>query len=603
MISLRRLLIVTLVLAGLAAASLAVLDRYYEAHLPGLSSFSEYQAFAPQVSRVYDAAGQPISEFFIERRTVVGPSALPLFLKQAAVAAEDHDFYEHEGLDYSAIIRAAFVNLSDGKITQGASTITQQVARALFLSAEKTLDRKLVEAFLARKLERGLTKDELLTIYLNHIYFGHGRYGVQEAARYYLDKDAKALTVGDAALLMSLVPSPEHRNPFTDPVGARKRRDVLLNTMERLGFLNLPQLAQAQSEPLRLATPSQPNSEWSYWFVDAVRRRTETALGRAALNRGGLHIYTSLRPKAQRAALAAVTEQLGPSAPDAPEAAVVMLDARSREIVALVGGRDPKTSQFNRAIMAKRQAGSTFKPFVYGAGLESGRLKPETSYPNRRIRYRGANGGWRPSNYDGKHDGKSTSVRDALARSLNVVAVQALRDVGIAQLTDFARRAGLNSPIPADLSAALGSATVSPLEITNAYATFASGGLAGTPVLIRRIEDHEGRLLHSESARLHRVIDLSVVNTLDELLRDVVKRGTGKRAQVPNATIAGKTGTTSHHIDAWFVGYSSNIVAGVWLGHDRPRSLEGASGGATAAPIFARALSEWRDSRAAQLDL
>lgn len=579
----KRLFVMALWAGALGLLGFWGLEIYLDDKLPPIQSVEDYRETALQTTRVFAADGEVVSELFIERRTLVWGDALPKHVKLAAVAAEDGDFYEHEGLDFVGMLRALWVNLRDGGFSQGASTISQQVARSFYLSAEKTLTRKLKEVFLARKLERHLDKDQILELYLNQIYFGRGRYGVEEAALYYLGKHTRELSVGEAAMLMAVLPAPERLNPFVDFEACMARRRRIIDDMRELGFLDADGHAEALAEAPTLLDPTQPPGGQADWFVDAVRRRLEPVVGIRKLMGGGLRIYTSLRRDAQLAAERAVRARF--DQPDGPEVAIVVMDPASREVLGLVGGTDYARSPYNRAMQARRQAGSIFKPFVYGAGLESGMLAPGKTYPNKRVGYRGKGGWWRPANADGRHGGEQVTITEALARSLNVVAVQALRDVGIPELTDFARRAGLRSRIPPDLTAALGSAEVSPLEIANAYATFASGGIAGKPVLVRRVEDAAGHYVYGETAEKVRATRPAVADALTAMLEAVVASGTGKKAQVPGQVVSGKTGTTSKQIDAWFVGYTDSLLVSVWVGHDRPRPL-GGSGGALAAPIF-----------------
>ncbi|MEZ4266793.1 MAG: PBP1A family penicillin-binding protein [Myxococcota bacterium] len=590
-----------LLLLGVVGALLGfVLFRgvtvYLEAELPEVLTVADYRAHALQTTRVCAADGSVIAEWWRERRTVVPGDRIPLHVRLAAVAAEDGDFYEHEGLDIPGMLRAVVVNLRDGRYSQGASTITQQVARSFYLSQEKTLQRKVLEVFLARKLERHLEKDEILELYLNQIYFGHGRWGIAEAARHFLGKSVQALSVADAALLMGLVPAPERLNPIDDPEGARARRDRVLDRMVARGFVDAEAAQAAKRAPVPRVAKEDAVIPAS-WFVDAVRRRLEVAVGADRLTGGGLRIDTTLRPDAQAALEQAMATHLG-TADASPEGAAVLMDPATREVLALVGGKDFERSPYNRAVQARRQAGSTFKPFVYGAGMEAGVLTPATTYPNALTCYPGGGRRWCPGNADGRHDGAQVTVAEALSRSLNVVAVQAMRATGVAAVTDFARRAGISSPIPADLAASLGSADVSLMELVDAYASIASGGLAGTPVFIRRVESPDGSVIFSESPRLRRAYSGAIAVDLSAMLQAVVDKGTGRNAALDGVAVAGKTGTTNDRVDAWFVGYTlpesgPSVVGGVWVGHDARRPIVGGSGGRTAAPIWADAVGAW----------
>ena len=597
---LRRLAIAVVIAAGLAFIGFHALEVWLEGQLPPVASVASYRATALRTTRVYAADGSVIAELWRERRTLASSAQIPRHVRLAAVAAEDGDFYDHPGLDLAGILRAMVVNVRTGRFSQGASTITQQVARTFHLTAEKTLRRKLLEVFLARKLERHLAKDEILELYLNQIYFGHGRWGLAEAARYYLGREVSALSVTDAALLMSLVPAPERLNPIDDPEGARRRRDRVLMRMADGGFITTGEAMAARRTPLPPTPRQQAAPPGTEWFVDAVRRRLEPALGRDRLLEDGLQVHTTLQPLAQAATAAAVRLHLG-DAPEAPQAAVALMAPQSREVLALVGGRDPTESSFNRAVQANRQAGSTFKPFVVAAALERAVATTETTYPNEVTCYPGGRRRWCPRNSDGQHDGAPTTLHDALVRSLNVVVVRLLRDVGVAAVTDLARRVGVRSPIPADLTAALGSGTVTPLELLGAYATLADEGIAGRAVFVRRVEDADGRVVFGERADRHRALRPDIARTVTTMLTHAVDTGTGRNARIAGVRVAGKTGTTDDRIDAWFAGYTVPTdadrwpaVAGVvWVGHDRPASMPAASGGRTAAPIFADAVGGW----------
>jgi len=582
-----------LTLALVGVVSFWGLTLYLDTQLPEVLSVADYRRTAPQMSRVYAADGSVIAVFRVERRTLVRLVDLPRFVPGALVASEDEGFYEHEGLDYLGMVRAMWTNVRTGRFSQGASTLTQQLARSFYLSADKTLERKLLEVFLARKLDHHLDKEEILELYLNQVYFGDGRYGIQEAARYNFGKDAAALEVGEAAALVGLLPAPDRLNPFADLERCLERRARVLDAMARLGELTPEAARRTKKAPLRLATREQGDPDPYPWFSDVVRRRLEAAVGRERLLRGGLRIHTSLDPRAQDALQAAVAaSDLGDA-----EVGAVLIDPATRGVRALVGGRDFARSPYNRAVQAHRQLGSTFKPFVYAAGVEAGAFGADATWPNRRVSYRGARGAWRPANADGRYDGAATGIESALARSLNVIAVQALADVGVAKVTDFARRAGLKAPIPANLTAALGSAEVSPLEVANAYTTFATGGVAGEPVIVRRVEDADGVLVYAEDAETRRAFDAPVGELVARWLRAPVDHGTAQGAAVDGVEVRGKTGTTDEARDAWFAGWAPGVSGAVWVGRDDGRPMPGATGGGTAAPIFSAAVSTWRASR------
>jgi len=608
--------VATALLAGLGAIALHGIAVWFEGDLPAVQSVDHYRKAALQTTRVYARDGRLVAELWRERRTLVTGAEIPRFVREVAVAAEDGGFYGHDGVDPLGILRAMAVNLRDQRFSQGGSTITQQLARSFYLTADKTLERKLREVLLARKLEAHLAKDEILTLYLNQIYFGHGRWGIAEAARYYLGKSVSALTVPDAALLMALVPAPERLNPFDAPERSLERRDRVLDRLADLGYAT-----EAETNRHRATIPQlRPRGQVGQaapWFVDVVKRRLVDALGRDAVMTGGLSVHTTVDLDAQASVDAAIKAHLGDS-PSAPQAAVVILDPSNREVRALSGGISATKSAFNRAIQAHRQAGSTVKPFVYGAAFERSVLGPDSELDNAEKCYRGAGRPWCPRNANGLHDGKPTTVREALTRSLNVIAVQALQRVGIPGFTDFIRRAGIHSAVPSNLTAALGSGEVTPLELTNAYATLAAGGVYGEPVFVRRAEDPDGRIVYAEREARRPAISAEVAETLTHMLTRVVAEGTGRRAALDGVRVAGKTGTTSSRVDAWFVGYTvpepsaldpgrprsavgtrslgyRSAVAGVWVGHDDNRSLVAGSGGKTAAPLWADAMRGWAE--------
>lgn len=580
-----------LILAVVGVASFWGLTLYLDGELPAVLSVADYRRTAPQMSRVYAADGTVVAVFRVERRTLVRLTDLPPFVPAALIASEDEGFYDHEGLDYLGMVRAMWTNVRTGHFSQGASTLTQQLARSFYLSADKTLERKLLEVFLARKLDHHLDKEEILELYLNQVYFGDGRYGIQEAARHYFDKDAAALDVAEAAALVGVLPAPDRLNPYADLEGCLARRARVLAAMARTGALSPPAARTAERAPLRLATRESGDPNPYPWFTDVVRRRLEAAIGRDRLLRGGLRVHTTLDRRAQDALDAAVAAA-GPDLGDA-EVGVVLLDPQTRGVRALVGGRDFGRSAFNRAVQAHRQLGSTFKPFVYAAGVEAGVFGPDATWPNKPISYRGRHGAWRPANAEHRYDGAATGIETALARSLNVIAVQALADVGVAKVTDLARRAGLKAPIPANLTAALGSAEVTPLELANAYTTFAAGGVAGEPVVVRRVEDADGALIWAEDAAPREAFAPALAERVAGWLRAAVDHGTARGAHVPGVTVAGKTGTTDDARDVWFAGWAPGLSGAVWVGRDDGRPMPGATGGGIAAPIFAAALSGW----------
>ncbi|RMF83516.1 MAG: PBP1A family penicillin-binding protein, partial [Nitrospirae bacterium] len=627
---------------------------------------------------------------------------VPVLLRRAFIATEDARFYHHHGVDPQAIARAFWTNVSVGHVAQGGSTITQQLAKVLLLSPERTLDRKIKEALLALKIEHEFSKDQILEMYLNQIYFGSGAYGVASAAQTYFGKALGELTLAEMAMLAGLPKAPTAFNPRLHPRRAWQRRAVVLARMYDEHYITLTQRRLAEAEPFHLAPPPKRAGDVDY-FLELIRKRLTERYGHQAVYRRGLDVYTTLDLKLQRAAVRAVRDGLiaydrrhhyrGPlrhlapeevaaferdHAADRPdrwghlhavvtavdpkgarlwvagrevrlpfasfrwaghrlppeepggeprweaahapaevlavgdevlvrrvegekgvryelsqlpevEAALVCLRPADGAILALVGGKDFTTSEFDRAVQARRQPGSAFKPFIYGAAIAAGR-SPATVYLDSPIIYDDVKLArkWRPANYEQRFYGP-TPLREGLIHSRNVVTIRLLQDIGIRRAVAFARRCGITSPLEANLSLALGASVVSPLELTSAYATFATGGLHAPPYAIRRVVSAEGEVLFEAEPNPERAIDPAVAFVVTDMLRDVVRRGTGR--QVGRALrgwpLAGKTGTTNDYHDAWFLGFSPQLATGVWVGFDELKSLgRHETGARAAAPIW-----------------
>jgi len=736
------------VIAGIGAA----LGFYlaFVRDLPDLDSVDDYDP--PLASRVLDRNGAPIGEFYVERRRITPYAEIPDHVVRAFVAGEDSTFFEHSGIDFVSILRAAWVNLlAGGEIRQGGSTITQQMVKGLLLTPERNIRRKIREMILARDIEQRFSKQEILYLYLNQIYFGHGAYGIGEAARTYFDKDVTELSVSEGAQLAGLPKAPSRYSPYASAEQAEQRRVYVLERMLAEGFLNQATFEAAVADAPVLKEPEGPqNFAAAAYFTEEVRRRLFETLGGDTVLEGGLVIETTLDIRLQRAAVRAVQKGLhnlskrqgyhGPlrqvaeteipaeierlaannglvdKAGEAPgagvalvgtgpfegvitgvepesklarvafapglegfvrlsdvswartpnpkkapyrvrriehvfevgdvalfqprklsqkagdpegalrvtlfqvpivEGALLSIDVRAQEVIALVGGYDFERSQFNRVTQAKRQPGSAFKPFIYGAAIEKG-YTPATIVFDRPVVYTDEESGfvWRPRNYGRAFYGPIT-LRDALARSVNNATVHLFRDVGVDYVISYARQLGIQSPLNRDLSLALGSSDLSLLEMTRAYATFPAQGRRVDPVYIRRVTDPNGEVL-LENLTLGQVLgenedaaELAPVATLAggekvelaegavispehaylvaDLLRAVVADpdGTGWRLRDLRRPVAGKTGTTNDQADAWFLGFSPNIATGVWVGHDESRFLGwGETGSRAAAPIW-----------------
>ncbi|HRI69783.1 MAG TPA: PBP1A family penicillin-binding protein [Polyangium sp.] len=703
----RRLTIVFVLLATAAMLAVAGTIKSYEADVPSTSELQNYHP--PQVTRVLARNGQVIGEFFVERRTIVDIANVPKHVIYAVLAAEDASFYEHKGLDYPGMLRAMYKNVRGAKAKQGASTITQQVVKNVLLTSERTFDRKMKEVILARRIEQELTKDQILGLYLNHIYFGHGRYGIEEACQYYFGKPIEKATISEAAQLAGIVKGPSIYSPHVNKERAESRRMYVLGQMLSKGFATEQEITAAKSEPITLASRSEVLSELAPEVVEEARRTLRDAVGSEA-DRGGYTIWTTIDPDLQSYAREAVRNSLNgylnrhklvpplaptkkeppafegapktsghhvyngvvtghddaknqllmrigsvngfveikpiksrynpnglfpsqfakvgkvlrvslvdpkeaavaaedprvreispeaaddtpepaPKAPPlaamrlelAPESALVAIDVSSREVVALVGGYEGIRGGLDRSF-AKRQPGSTFKAFVYGYGLHAHLLTPATQLKTSTDSING----YQPHNYD-ESEGKTPKLlREALAHSVNVAAVDAIQRVGPSNVAAFAKDLGIDSKLGTDLSLALGAYEVTPREMASAYATFAAKGEWRKPRLITKITGPGGfeiKLAAEPDPR--QVMTEQETFVLSSLLRSVVEKGTATKAKAIGRWIAGKTGTSNNSKDTWFVGYNPDYACSVWTGFDDAAPLgKGETGAVASLPVF-----------------
>jgi penicillin-binding protein 1A len=602
----RWLLLTLLALVVLASAGVAVAAYvFWPSDLPPAKALEEN---TPSIgTKVYADDDELLTEFQPEKRIFVPLQQIPPHLRNAVIAVEDARFYSHFGVDLKGIARAAYANFRHGRVVEGGSTITQQLAKVLFLTPDRSFSRKVKEALLAFELEKRYSKDRLLELYLNQIYLGHGVFGVEAAARMYFGKSVQDLSLAEAALVAALPRSPGHYSPFERPEVAQRRRAVVLARMREQGYVSESEVRQANRAPLGLIPPERRRGSGQY-FLEYLQHGLEAKYGSDVLYKSGLSVYTTMRPVLQRAAEQALRDGIEalaarqharvasgrrapPAPPSPPEGAVVVLEATTGYVRALVGGSDFARSEFNRAIHARRQAGSAFKPFVYLAALEAGRT-PEDLLDDSPVRYTSGGKVWAPENYDEKFRGPVT-LQQALEESINVPTIRLLEQIGVARTIDAARRAGIQSPLPEDLTLALGSGDVTLLELTAAYGTLANQGVRMEPILVRYVTDARGRLVEENIPQGREALDPAIAGTLTEMLRGVVERGTGIAARVLERPLAGKTGTTNDFSNAWFVGYTPSVVAGVWLGHDRPRPLgPGETGARAALPIWVAVMRE-----------
>ena len=578
---------------------------YFSHDLPNIQALKNYKP--PTVTRLFSEDGEVIGEFFIEKREVVSLERVPHHLIQAFISGEDARFFQHKGLDYTAILRALFRNIFSGEIVQGGSTITQQVVKSLLLSPEKSFSRKIREAILAFKIEKYLSKEEILFLYLNQIYLGHGAYGVGAAAENYFGKPIEELNLAESALLAGLPQAPSKYSPSAHPEQARRRQVYILNRMMEEGFIDRSELAKALQSPFRIRKENSLIEKTPY-FVEHVRRYIEEKYGKEPLYRNGLQVYTTIDIDFQRVAQEAVESGLkeiekrqkyAPSdTPSTPEGALVCFDLETGYVKAMVGGRDFRKSQFNRATQARRQTGSAFKPIVYASALDKG-YTPASVIMDSPIVFEWGEKRWKPKNFEGRFSGLTT-VRNALAHSINIVTVKIAQDIGIDYIKDYAQKLGISSPLQNDLSMALGSSSISLYELTKAYAVFANQGNLLRPIFIKKILDRDGNLLEEnlplsylrQPPDPNPIVSPQTAYLITYLMEGVVQNGTGWRAKALGRPVAAKTGTTDQFLDAWFIGYTPELIAGVWVGFDEERSLgENETGSRAASPIWVAFMS------------
>jgi len=687
--------IIGLALFAAFAGTIALLFWMWgsDSSLPTIEKLSDYRP--SQVSRVLAGNGAVVGELYTERRTVVPFERLPKVMVQAIVSAEDADFFQHEGIDYLGMVRALLVNIKEGETVQGASTITQQVVKNLLLTRARTLKRKVQEIILARRLEHSLSKNEILTLYANQIYFGHGRYGIQEAARYYFGKNVEQIHVGEAAMLAGLVQGPEILSPRKpeNRERAKRRQIYVLRQMAANGYIAAAEAEKWSADPIRIVADVQANLGLAPEWVDLARQALVARLGgEAELGRAGVNVQTTLDLEVQKAARDALRaglraydkrqkygvpiqrikpdrvaaelsrmagrlprggpvageeyraivvevddakdrlevdlgkwrahiplgddERFNPQGPgkkkpserfgagdvvrvmvpraapagaakgerqiqlaSGPEGAIVVLEPKTRRVVAVVGGYSYRVGDFNRATRAKRQAGSTFKPFVYAAALDNGEVTPASIVNDAPEVY----DLWKPENYEKGEFQGPVRLRYALAKSINTVAIRVMNDIGPERVVQLAHALGIESELPKELSLALGSGAVTPLELTNAFASFAAGGRVAAPQVLKKVGDEA-----VAAPKVTQVLRPEVAYLVVDMMRSVITEGTGSAVLAAKMDVAGKTGTSNDARDAWFVGMTADVAVGVWIGFDdfkRPLG-KGEAGGHTAVPIF-----------------
>ncbi len=529
-------------------------------------------------SQFYDRNGNVIyTTMSEERRLPIPLDQIPKYTQQAFIAIEDNRFYEHGGIDYRGTLRALVSTLS-GQEVQGGSTITQQLAKNAFLTQERSIGRKIKEAFIARDLEEKYTKDEIIAMYLNRIYFGQGAYGIESASMYYFGKHAKDLTLAESAILAAIPKSPNYYNPFENPKESKERQELVLDQMAKYGFISEADADKAKAEKLTYSKSSSQNSSPRSYFFDTIIQKVIDELGADALYKGGLKIYTSIDMDMQRAAEACLqylpdyyTDSEGLTQ---PQMALVAVDPHTGFVRAMIGGRGQ--DKFNRATMAVRQPGSSFKPFVYLTAMQNG-LTPASIIEDKEEEFAP---GWKPQNSDRRWHGKVT-LRTALAYSINVPAIKVAREAGVDNIVDLAEKMGISTLVSsgkysdANLAMALGglSKGVNPVEMAAAYAVLASNGIYHKPISVMKILDRDGKVLYEQEPISKRVVDAGAAYMTVSMMEDVLKIGTGRGMGIGRPA-AGKTGTTDTYVDAWFVGFTPDLCTAVWVGDDSNRPMD-----------------------------
>lgn len=558
--------------------------------LPKVENINSY---LPNETSVIYAGNKIIGKLHDEEnRTIIQLKDIPPYVKNAVLAMEDRDFYKHYGIEPTSIVRAgiSIVDPTDSIVKGGGSTITQQLVRNVFLTRERTFKRKFSEWMMAVKLERELSKDEILELYLNQVYWGHNAYGIEAASKVYFGKSVKQLNLAEASLIGGLLSSPEVYSPYKNMDYAKWRQSLTLQNMVSSGFINQSEANQAKKTPIKLIGLNRSEKITYPYFTSYVISILKKKYGPEILNREGLKVYTTLDPKAQEIAEDLINKKVKELKKlNIHEGALVSIDPKTGFIKALVGGTDYNKTVFNRVTQSLRQPGSTFKPFVYLTAFNEKVLTPDSIVIDEPLKYKN----WSPKNYGGTFSGPMT-VTDAIKFSVNIPAVKTIERLKPETVVETAEAVGIKTKLNPYLSLALGSSEVTPLELASAYSVFATGGKKPeqiTPIL--KIVDNKGFVLEDNTKqKLNQVYDPYPVFLLNQTLKAVVREGTGTAASIPGRVIAGKTGTTSDHRDSWFVGYIPQLVTLVWVGNDDNTVMKHATGGTVVAPIWKEYMSQ-----------
>ncbi|BAY65648.1 1A family penicillin-binding protein [Calothrix brevissima NIES-22] len=547
--------------------------------------------FPSETTYIYDIKGKLLARIHGEaNRQVVALDVISPHLKRAVLASEDSNFYEHHGINPVGIGRAAIANWVAGGVREGGSTITMQLVKNIFLSQKRAISRKIAEAVLAIRLEQVLTKDQILEMYLNQVYWGHNNYGVQTAARTYFKKSAANLTLAESAMMAGLIPAPEEYSPFVNmKLAKQKQKDVLARMLE-LNWISQKEYNDAIKQPIKLGQIKSFQGSALPYVTNSVAQEIIKKFGRESLLKGGMRIQTTVDTNFQLMAEKTIKKwhrNLENQGIYKNQMALVAIDPRTHFVKALVGGIDAKTSEFNRATQAQRQPGSSFKPFVYYTAFASGKFTPNSTILDTPVSYRDGSGWYYPRNYDNSFMG-AISIRTALSLSRNIPAIKLGKAVGMNKVIETCRTLGIMSPMIPVSSLPLGAIGVTPLEMASAYATFANYGWQSPATIIARVTDSSGNVLLDNTPKPQLVLDPWASAATLDVMQSVVNEGTGRGAAI-GRPVAGKTGTTSSEKDIWFIGTVPQLTTAIWVGRDDNRQLaHSATGGGTVAPV-------WRD--------
>jgi len=563
-------------------------------NLPDVRTLKTY--VPAQTSYVYDVKGRELLSLHDEaNRKLVTLDQISPNLKRAVMAIEDSNFYSHHGINPNSIGRAVLANFKSGGVSEGASTLTMQLVKNIFLSKKRVVTRKAAEAVLAIRVEQVFDKDQILSMYLNNIYWGNNNYGIQTASETYFKKPASKLNLAESAMLAGMIQAPEDYNPFRKYKAAKERQEVVLDRMQYLGWITPAEAETAKKTKITLGEPTAWKGSKLPYVTDTVIKEIKDRFGDETLRKGGLRIQTTvdydLQKKGEAVVQNAYKRLRGGLKGKNLQLALVSVDPRTHFIKTIVGGVDYEKSQLNRALQSRRQPGSSFKPFVYYTAFASGKYTPESVVPGGGVRIRDGSNFYTPKNYGGGYSGPM-SIRSAVASSQNVPAVVVGNKVGISKVIEACRRMGIKSPLQAVASLPLGSVDVTPIDMATAYATLASNGWYSEPTIIMRITDSQGNVLLDNTPKPQLVLDPWAAASTSSVLTSVVNAGTGKAAYLGRPT-AGKTGTTDNERNVWFVGYVPQLATAVWLGNDNNAPLgKGITGGHYAAPVWRSFMSQ-----------